>query len=82
MAKTYDLPARYVKIVVTADEGRYLIRELPEANYTLRDHGFGLVDSPKQKAGPGSQGMPEFRSHHWHHHKNGKGIKSQQYTRL
>src|SRR5690606_31495869 len=35
IAETYDLPTRYAKIVVTDDSGRYLIPDLPSANYTV-----------------------------------------------
>lgn len=54
IAETLDLPTRYAKIVVTDDQGRYLIPDLPEANYDLWVRGYGLVDSEKVKASPGS----------------------------
>ena len=44
IAETMDLPTRYSKIVVTDDQGRYLIPDLPKANYTLWTRGYGLVD--------------------------------------
>src|SRR6266542_2427686 len=53
IAETTDLPTKFAKIVVTDDRGRYLIPDLPKANYTLWVRGYGLVDSPKVKAGPG-----------------------------
>lgn len=53
IAETHDLPTRYAKIVVTDDEGRYLIPDLPSANYTVWVRGYGLVDSPKKEAKPG-----------------------------
>src|SRR5215467_6028247 len=37
----------YAKIVVTDDRGRYLIPDLPQANYSVWVRGYGLVDSPK-----------------------------------
>ncbi len=55
IAETMDLPTRFAKIVVTDDSGRYLIPDLPEANYTVWVRGYGLVDSPKQQATPGNQ---------------------------
>src|SRR5947207_769894 len=53
IAETTDLPTKLVKIVVTDDRGRYLVPELPKANYTVWVRGYGLVDSPKVKATPG-----------------------------
>jgi len=53
IAETSDLPTKYVKIVVTDDQGRYLIPDLPKANYDIWVRGYGLVDSPKVKAQPG-----------------------------
>jgi hypothetical protein len=55
IAETTDLPTRFVRIVVTDDEGRYLIPDLPEANYQVWVRGYGLVDSPKSDATPGSR---------------------------
>jgi hypothetical protein len=54
IAETSDLPTKYVKIVVTDDRGRYLIPELPRASYSVWVRGYGLVDSPKKPATPGS----------------------------
>ncbi|MDR8391894.1 hypothetical protein NC796_12115 [Aliifodinibius sp. S!AR15-10] len=54
IAETHDLPTRYAKIVVTDDEGRYLVPDLPEANYSVWVRGYGLVDSPKEEAKPGT----------------------------
>src|SRR5690242_17655598 len=53
IAETRDLPVRYIKIVATDDRGRYLVPDLPKANYTLWVRGYGLVDSPKTQAAPG-----------------------------
>ncbi len=53
IAETTDLPTKFVKIVVTDDQGRYLVPELPKANYNVWVRGYGLVDSPKMKATPG-----------------------------
>ncbi len=47
IAETTDLPTKFTKIVVTDDRGRYLIPDLPKANYRVWVRGFGLVDSPK-----------------------------------
>ena len=53
IAETRDLPTKYVKIVVTDDRGRYLLPDLPKANYDVWVRGYGLVDSPKVKSAPG-----------------------------
>jgi hypothetical protein len=53
IATTDDLPTKYAKIVVTDDQGRYLIPDLPKAHYTVWSRGYGLVDSPKVAAEPG-----------------------------
>ena len=53
IAETTDLPTKFAKIVVTDDQGRYVIPDLPKANYSLWVRGYGLVDSPKVKAALG-----------------------------
>src|SRR5215210_1665691 len=54
IAEPRDLPTKYVKIVVTDEQGRYLIPELPKASYSVWVRGYGLVDSPKRRATPGT----------------------------
>lgn len=53
IAETTDLPTKFVRIVVTDDQGRYLVPDLPEATYDVWVRGYGLVDSPKVQATPG-----------------------------
>src|SRR5687768_5285290 len=53
IAETTDLPTRFVRIVVTDDRGRYLVPDLPRANYSVWVRGYGLVDSPKSRSMPG-----------------------------
>ena len=53
IAETTDLPTKYAKMVVTDDQGRYVIPDLPVANYQVWVRGYGLVDSPKLRAKPG-----------------------------
>jgi hypothetical protein len=53
IAETTDLPTRFIKIVVTDDQGRYVLPDLPTANYDVWVRGYGLVDSPKMRAKPG-----------------------------
>jgi hypothetical protein len=53
IAETKDLPTKFAKIVVTDDQGRFVIPDLPAANYQIWVRGYGLVDSPKVEAKPG-----------------------------
>lgn len=53
IAETRELPTRFIRIVVTDDQGRYVIPDLPQANYDLWVRGYGLVDSAKVKSAPG-----------------------------
>ena len=53
IAETTDLPTAYRKIVVTDDEGRYVVPDLPDASYEVWVRGYGLVDSPRVQAAPG-----------------------------
>ena len=53
IAETSELGTRYAKIVVTDEQGRYVIPDLPKAKYRLWVRGYGLVDSPKIDARPG-----------------------------
>jgi len=55
IAETTDLSTRLRKIVVTNDEGRFLIPDLPAATYQVWVRGYGLVDSDKQRARPGDR---------------------------
>ena len=53
IAETKDLPTPYAKIVVTDDQGRYLLPDLPKAGYTVFVRGYGLIDSQRVAATPG-----------------------------
>ena len=53
IAETRELPTRYAKMVVTDDQGRYVVPDLPKAKYQLWVRGYGLIDSPKVDAAPG-----------------------------
>jgi len=53
IAETRDLPTRFAKMVVTDDQGRYVVPDLPAAKYQLWVRGYGLIDSPKLDAAPG-----------------------------
>src|SRR5688572_14471795 len=54
IAETKDLPTPFAKIVVTDNRGRFLIPDLPKANYSVWVRGYGLVDSPKVRSAPGA----------------------------
>jgi hypothetical protein len=54
IAETRDLGARFAKIVVTDDLGRFVLPDLPKARYQVWVRGYGLVDSPKVSARPGN----------------------------
>lgn len=45
IAETDDLPTKFRKIVVTNDQGKFLLPELPKANYKVWARGYGLLDS-------------------------------------
>ena len=53
IAETRDLPVRYIKSVVTDDQGRVVIPDLPKARYSVWARGYGLVDSEKATSEPG-----------------------------
>ncbi|MEH2513897.1 hypothetical protein V1291_005251 [Nitrobacteraceae bacterium AZCC 1564] len=53
IAETKDLPTKYAKVVVTDDQGRFVIPDLPDANYSVWVRGYGLQDTAQQDARPG-----------------------------
>ena len=53
IAETTDLETGFRKIVVTDDDGRFLVPDLPVAGYQVWVRGYGLVDSDKTAARPG-----------------------------
>src|SRR4051812_33468224 len=53
IAETTDLPTKFARMVVTDDQGRYLVPGLPKASYEVWVRGYGLVDSSKVKSSPG-----------------------------
>jgi len=53
IAETTDLPAKFAKIVVTDDSGRFVVPDLPSASYDVFVRGYGLVDSARVSAKPG-----------------------------
>ena len=55
IAETDDLETTFRKIVVTGDDGRFLVPDLPDAGYDVWVRGYGLADSEKQPARPGDE---------------------------
>jgi len=53
IAETDDLPTKYRKIVVTDEQGRYVLPDLPAAAYRVWVRGYGLVDSVPVSSVPG-----------------------------
>ena len=53
IAETDYLDTRFRKIVVTADDGRFLAPDLPAGTYRVWVRGYGLVDSGPVSAEPG-----------------------------
>ena len=41
------MPTRFARTVVTDDQGRYLVPDLPAGHYKVWVRGYGLVDSAK-----------------------------------
>ena len=59
IAETTDLPTKFAKIVVTDDHGRYVMPDLPKANYEVWVRGYGLVDSAEVESAPGKIARPD-----------------------
>lgn len=53
IAETTALPTKFARVVVTDDEGRYVLPDLPDATYDVFVRGYGLVDSARVSATPG-----------------------------
>jgi hypothetical protein len=55
IAESTDLPTKMARMVVTDDQGRYVVPDLPRGSFQVFVRGYGLVDSPRQTAKPGQQ---------------------------
>src|SRR5215813_5665293 len=53
IAETRDLPTRFTRSVVTDDQGRYVLPDLPKGRYKIWVRGYGLADSAKVDGEPG-----------------------------
>jgi hypothetical protein len=52
IAETKDLPTGMIKSVVTDDQGRYVLPDMPMVNYSVWVRGYGLADSRPITARP------------------------------
>jgi len=57
IAETKDLPTNFIKIVVTDEQGRFMLPELPAASYRVWVRGYGLVDSTPIQMKPGASAI-------------------------
>ena len=53
IAETTDLPTKFARMVVTDEQGRFVVPDLPKAKYKIWVRGYGLVDSAKVESEPG-----------------------------
>jgi len=53
VAETQSLPTPFARMVVTDDQGQYVLPDLPDASYEVFVRGYGLVDSARVQAMPG-----------------------------
>ncbi|MDR2214949.1 MAG: carboxypeptidase-like regulatory domain-containing protein, partial [Nevskiaceae bacterium] len=53
IAETHETNTPFIKIVVTDDQGRFVLPQLPSATYDVWVRGYGLLDSEKIKGRPG-----------------------------
>ncbi len=57
IAQTAETNTPLIKIVVTDDQGRFSLPQMPEATYSVWVRGYGLVDSAKVKGRPGDTAL-------------------------
>ena len=55
IAETDGLGTKLAKIVVTDDDGRFVLPQLPDATYDVWVRGYGLVDSGKVQLAPAAR---------------------------
>lgn len=53
IAETDEFKTRFARIVVTDDQGRFVVPDLPPAKYSVWVRGYGLVDSERVTTSPG-----------------------------
>ena len=52
IAETNDLQTKMIKTVVTDDQGRYMLPDLPAVNYKVWARGYGILDSAQIDSKP------------------------------
>src|SRR5213083_1176828 len=57
IAETKDLLTNFIKEVVTDDQGKFMVPELPNATYKVWVRGYGLVDSTPVSMKPGTSSI-------------------------
>jgi hypothetical protein len=57
IAETSQLPTGFIKIVVTDDQGRFALPELPDTTYKVWVRGYGLLDSAKTDMKPTAENV-------------------------
>jgi len=57
IAETTELKTPFIKIVVTDDDGRFTLPELPVATYNVWVRGYGLADSTPIEGRPGDRNL-------------------------
>ena len=57
IAETRETNTPYIKIVVTDDQGRFTLPQLPSATYNVWVRGYGLLDSTRVKGRPGDPNL-------------------------
>jgi len=57
IAETKETNTPYIKIVVTDDDGNYVLPQLPEATYNVWVRGYGLADSESVEGRPGDRDL-------------------------
>ena len=55
IAETNELNTGFIKIVVTDDQGRWVMPQLPDVTYNLWVRGYGLLDSETTEGRPGDR---------------------------
>ena len=55
IAETSERDTRFARIVVTDDQGRFVVPDLPDAAYSVWVRGYGLVDSQRVATRPGER---------------------------
>ena len=72
VAETDALPTKFIRIVVTDEQGRYLLPDMPDASFDVFVRGYGLVDSQRVWRGRDSSCI----SRPWPHPTRGRRRRS------